>query len=284
MSQTAKIEEAARFVQSRSPLKPSLGVVLGSGLGVLAREVERVQRVPLAEIPHMPVGRVQGHGQELVLGLWRGVPVAVLTGRAHLYEGFSAQEVALPVRVLAKLGVRALIVTNASGSVNVNYRPGELVVLEDHINLMGANPLSGPHEDALGERFPDMSEAYDPWLREIAEKACWKAGATVRRGIYLAFAGPSYETPAEIRMARTLGADVVGMSTVPEVIAARQCGLRVLAISCITNMAAGVLKKPLAHAEVLANTGKSRAALADILATVIQTAAQEIQSDPTRSR
>jgi purine-nucleoside phosphorylase len=284
MSQTAKIEEAARFIQSRSPLKPSLGIVLGSGLGVLAREIERTQRVPLAEIPHMPVGRVQGHGQELLLGHWRGVPVAVLTGRAHLYEGFSAQDVALPARVLAKLGVRALIVTNASGSVNVNYRPGELVVLEDHINLMGANPLTGPHEEGLGERFPDMSDAYDPWLREIAEKACWKAGATVRRGIYLAFAGPSYETPAEIRMARTLGADVVGMSTVPEVIAARQCGLRVLAISCITNMAAGVLKKPLAHAEVLASTGKSRAALADILATVIQAAAQEVQSDPTGSR
>jgi purine-nucleoside phosphorylase len=284
MSQTAKIEEAARFVQSRSPLKPSLGIVLGSGLGMLAREIERTQRVPFAEIPHVPVGRAQGHGQELVLGFWRGVPVAVLTGRAHLYEGFSAQDVALPVRILARLGVRALVVTNASGSVNVNYRPGELVVLEDHINLMGANPLSGPHEEALGERFPDMSEAYDPRLREIAEKACWKAGATVRRGIYLAFAGPSYETPAEIRMARTLGADVVGMSTVPEVIAARQCGLRVLAISCITNMAAGVLKKPLAHAEVLASTSKSRAALADILATVIQTAAQEVQSDPARSR
>lgn len=283
MSQIARIEEAAHAVHLRSPLKPSQGLILGSGLGPLARDLERAARIPLAEIPHMPAGHVEGHGSELVLGLSHGVPVAALTGRPHLYEGFGPQELAFPVRVLAKLGVRILIVTNAAGSVNVNYRPGELVVLEDHINLMGANPLAGPHEPALGQRFPDMTEAYDPRLREIAEKACWKAGVTVRKGVYLALAGPSYETPAEIRMARTLGADIVGMSTVPEVIAARQCGIRVLGLSCITNMAAGVLKKPLAHAEVLATTAKARAALADVLATIIQAASQEAQTAPARN-
>jgi purine-nucleoside phosphorylase len=280
MSQMARIEEAVHAVHLRSPLKPLLGLILGSGLGPLARDMERAARIPFTDIPHMPVGQVEGHGSELVLGLSHGVPVAALTGRPHLYEGFGPQELAFPVRVLAKLGVRVLIVTNAAGSVNVNYRPGELVVLEDHINLMGVSPLAGPHEPAFGQRFPDMSEAYDARLREIAEKACWKAGVTVRKGVYLALAGPSYETPAEIRMARTLGADIVGMSTVPEVIAARQCGMRVLALSCITNMAAGVLKKPLAHAEVLATTGKVRAALADVLATIIQAASQEAQIRP----
>ena len=284
MIQASRIEEAAHAMRLRSSLQPLLGVVLGSGLGALARDLERAVRIPLSEIPHMPVGHVEGHGSDLVLGLSHGVPVAALTGRAHLYEGLEPQDLAFPVRVLAKLGVRILIVTNAAGSVNVNYRPGELVVLEDHINLMGVNPLTGPHEPALGPRFPDMSEAYDPRLREIAEKACWKAGVTVRKGVYLALAGPSYETPAEIRMARTLGADVVGMSTVPEVIAARQSGLRVLGLSCITNMAAGVLKKPLAHAEVLASTSKVRAALADVLATILQAAAQEATTGPTVSQ
>jgi purine-nucleoside phosphorylase len=278
----AKIEDAVRAVRQRSPLNPPLGVILGSGLGALLRDLERAVRMSLTEIPHMPVGQVEGQGSDLVLGLSHGVPIAALTGRPHLYEGVSPQDLAFPVRVLAKLGVRILIVTNAAGSVNVNYRPGELVVLEDHINLTGTNPLTGPHEPALGQRFPDMSETYDPRLREIAEKACWKAGVTVRKGIYLAFTGPSYETPAEIRMARTLGADVVGMSTVPEVIAARQAGLRVLGLSCITNMAAGVLKKPLAHAEVLATTAKVRSALTDVLATIIQAAAQEARSAPAK--
>ena len=275
MSQAAQVDEAVRHVQTRTSLRPSIAVVLGSGMRTLARDLERPARIPVADIPHFPVSQVEGHGNELVIGSAHGVPVAVLTGRAHLYEGWTAQQLALPVRVLARLGAGTLVVTNAAGSVNVNYRPGELVVLEDHINLMGANPLVGAHEEAFGPRFPDMSEVYDPRLREIAEKACWKVGVTVRRGVYLAMLGPSYETPAEIRMARTLGADVVGMSTVPEVIAARQAGMRVLGLSCITNMAAGVLRKPLAHAEVLATASSVRAALGDALAQIIQTIAQE---------
>jgi purine-nucleoside phosphorylase len=197
-----------------------------------------------------------------------------MSGRVHYYEGYRPDQVVFPVRVLARLGVKVLVLTNAAGSVNVNYKPGELMVISDHINMMGVNPLVGPNEEQLGLRFFDMSDAYDPALREIAEKACWKAGVTVRHGVYVAVAGPSYETPAEIRAFRTLGADAVGMSTVPEVIAARHMGLRVLAISCITNLAAGVSKKKLDHLEVLEVGRKVQASLADVLARIIQDAAK----------
>jgi purine-nucleoside phosphorylase len=183
--------------------------------------------------------------------------------------------VVFPVRVLGRLGVKVLVLTNAAGSVNVNYKPGELMVLEDHINLMGMNPLIGPNEESLGERFFDMTEAYDPRLREIAERACWKAAVTVRKGVYLAVTGPSYETPAEIRMARALGADAVGMSTVPEVIAARHMGIRVLAISCITNMAAGVTRQKLDYREVLEVGHRVRAGLLEVLGRIIVEAAKE---------
>lgn len=271
-----RLVEAARFVQARAALRPSCGIVLGSGLGPLARSLDRATRIPMGEIPGFPVGRVEGHGSELLVGSWHGLPVAVLSGRPHLYEGFSAAEVAFPVRLLARLGARALLLTSAVGSANVNYRAGDLVVVQDHLNLSGANPLVGAPEEALGPRFPDMTEAYDPQLRELAEKACWKVGATVRKGVLAAFAGPSYETPAEVKMARTLGADVVGMSIVHEVIAARQMGLRVLALSCVTNMAAGILKAPLSHAEVLATAAKTRQALADALAHILPALAKEL--------
>ncbi len=276
MSWPAHVQEAVRFVQARTLARPALGIILGSGLGPLAKAIQSPVRIPFAQIPHFPAASVEGQGMELLVGQWQGVPAMALTGRPHLYEGFTAQEVAFPVRLLARLGARALILTNAAGSVNVNYRPGELVVLEDHINLTGANPLTGPHDEVFGARFPDMSEPYDPRLREMAEKACWKVGATVRKGVYLGMAGPSYETPAEIRMARTLGADVVGMSTVLEVIAARQMGLRVLAMSCVTNMAAGILKKTLSHAEVLATAGQARSALADALGLLIPMVAADL--------
>jgi purine-nucleoside phosphorylase len=266
----AQLGEALRFVQARTTLRPVCGVVLGSGLAPLARALDGATRIPLAEIPHFPVGRVEGQGSEMVVGHWRGLPVAVLTGRPHLYEGFAAAELAFPARLLSRLGAEDLILTSAVGSANVNYRPGEVVVLHDHINLTGANPLTGVHQEAFGPRYPDMTEAYDRRLREIAEKACWKVGATVRGGVYAAFAGPSYETPAEVRMARTLGADVVGMSVVHEVIAARQLGLRVLALCCVTNMAAGLLTKPLSHAEVLATAAQARDALADTLGVILE--------------
>jgi purine-nucleoside phosphorylase len=270
----ADLGEAVRFIQSHSPLRPAIGLVLGSGLGAFARSLEKATAIPYGEIPRFPVSTAVGHSGELVVGHCQGVPVAVMSGRAHYYEGYTMQQVVFPVRVLGRMGAKTLILTNAAGSVNVNYKPGELMVMSDHINLMGSNPMIGPNEDELGPRFFDMSEAYDPHLREIAEKACWKAGVTVRKGVYLALSGPSYETPAEIRMLRTLGADAVGMSTVPEAIAARHMGIRVLGISCITNMAAGVSKKPLDHREVLEVGEKVAAALIDVLGRIVQEAAK----------
>jgi purine-nucleoside phosphorylase len=270
----ADLGEAVRFVQSHTALRPAVGLVLGSGLGAFARSLEKATAIPYGEIKHFPRSTAVGHSGELVIGHCQGVPVAVMSGRAHVYEGYSFQEVVFPVRVLGRLGVKTLILTNAAGSVNINYKPGELMVIGDHINLMGGNPMMGPNEDELGQRFFDMSEAYDPRLREIAEKACWKAGVTVRKGVYLALSGPSYETPAEIRMLRTMGADAVGMSTVPEVIAARHMGIRVLGISCITNMAAGVTKRPLDHREVLEVGEKVKAGLIDVLGRIIQEAAK----------
>jgi purine-nucleoside phosphorylase len=270
----ADLGEAVRFIQMRTALRPSIGLVLGSGLGAFARSLEKATAIPYGEIPRFPVSTAIGHSGELVVGHCQGVAVAVMSGRAHYYEGYTMPQVVFPVRVLGRLGVKTLILTNAAGSVNVNYKPGELMVIGDHINLMGGNPMVGPNEDQLGQRFFDMSEAYDPQLREIAEKACWKAGVTVRKGVYLALSGPSYETPAEIRMLRTLGADAVGMSTVPETIAARHMGMRVLGISCITNMAAGVMKKPLDHREVLEVGEKVKAGLIDVLGRVIAEAAR----------
>jgi len=269
-----ELGEAVRLIQARSPLRPTIGLVLGSGLGAFAKSLDKAVTIPFSDIPHFPTSTAIGHKGELVLGTSQGVPVAVMAGRVHLYEGYTPQQVVFPVRVLGRMGVRILVMTNAAGSVNVNYKPGELMVIEDHINYLGTNPLMGPNEDELGLRFFDMSEAYDPALREIAEKACWKAGVTVRKGVYIAFGGPSYETPAEIKMARGMGADAVGMSTVPEVIAARHMGMRVLGISCITNMAAGVLKKKLDHREVLDVGEKSKAALLDVLGRILQEAAK----------
>jgi purine-nucleoside phosphorylase len=268
------LADAARLVRSRTALRPTIGLVLGSGLGGFAGSLQRSVSIPFADIPHFPAATAAGHKGELVFGLSRDVPVAALSGRAHLYEGYTPSQVVFPVRVLGRLGVEILILTNAAGSANVNYKPGELMVIEDHINFTGHSPLRGPNEPELGPRFPDMSQSYDPALRELAEKACWKAGVTVRKGVYMAFPGPAYETPAEVRMARALGADAVGMSTVPEVLAARHMGLRVVALSCITNMAAGVLRRPVTHDEVLEVGERSRAALLEVLERLIQEAAR----------
>jgi purine-nucleoside phosphorylase len=271
-----QLDEAVRFIQGKTPLRPALGLVLGSGLGAFAKTLERPAVVPYGAIPHFPTATAIGHKGELVVGLAQGVPVAVMSGRVHYYEGYSIADVVFPVRVLARMGVKILVLTNAAGSVNVNYKPGELMIIEDHINYMGANPLVGPNDEKLGERFPDLSDAYDHRLGEIAEKACRAVAVTVRRGVYIAFAGPSYESPAEIRMSRTMGADAVGMSTVPEVIAARHMGVRVLAISCITNMAAGVLKKKLDHREVLDVGEKVKAGLMDVLGRILTEAARQV--------
>jgi purine-nucleoside phosphorylase len=269
-----QLDEAVRFVQGKTKHRPTLALVLGSGLGAFAKTLERAVVIPYAEIPHFPKATAIGHKGELAIGLAQGVPVAVMNGRVHFYEGHPIADVVFPVRVLGWMGVKVVVMTNAAGSVNVNYKPGELMIIEDHINYMGVNPLIGPNVDELGERFFDLSDAYDRRLGEIAEKACRAVAMTVRRGVYIAFAGPSYESPAEIKMSRTMGADAVGMSTVPEVIAARHMGLRVLAISCITNMAAGVLKKKLDHREVLEVGEKVKAGLLDVLSRILVEAAK----------
>jgi purine-nucleoside phosphorylase len=267
-------EEAAAFVRERSRQRPTVGLVLGSGLGAFADTLKNATRIPFREIPHFPTSTAIGHRGEMVVGVASDTPVIVMNGRVHYYEGYTPQQVVFPIRVLGRLGIKTVVMTNAAGSVNVNYKPGELMIITDHINFMGINPLVGPEDERFGLRFFDMSEAYDPRLQEIAEKACAKVGMTVRRGVYIAFNGPSYETPAEIKAARTLGADAVGMSTVPEVIAARHMGIRVLAISCITNMAAGVIKKKLHHLEVLEVAEKVKSGLLDVLGRVIVDAAR----------
>ena len=270
-----RLAEAAKLVQSKSALRPQVGLVLGSGLGAFARSLDAATVIPYGQIPHWPVSTAIGHSGELVIGTSQGVPLAVMSGRAHFYEGYTPEQVVFPIRVLARMGVKIVIMTNAAGSVNVNYHPGELMIISDHINFMGVNPMIGPNEETLGLRFFDMTEPYDPLLGQLAERACAKVGMTVRKGIYIAFSGPSYETPAEIRMARTLGADAVGMSTVPEVIAARHMGMRVLGISCITNMAAGVLKKKLHHQEVLDTAEKVREGLIEVLERLVQDVAKQ---------
>jgi purine-nucleoside phosphorylase len=269
-----RLDEAAAFVRARTALQPTVGVVLGSGLGAFADALDQPTSVPFGDIPHFPASTVAGHRGALVLGTSDGVPVAAMKGRVHFYEGYALSEVVFPVRVLARLGVRTLVLTNAAGGVNALFAPGDLMVIEDHINLLG-NPLLGANDEALGPRFPDMSFAYDRALRDRAEQACAAVGIPAHRGVYLATTGPSYETPAEIRMARVLGADAVGMSTVPEVIAARHAGMRVVALSCITNLAAGVTPHPLSHEEVLATGARVASALVQVLARVVSAAAAE---------
>ena len=270
----ARLDEATAAIRARTGLRPTVGAVLGSGLGAFADTLTDAVSVPFSEIPHFPASTVAGHGGALVVGRSRGVTVAVMKGRVHFYEGYPLADVVFPVRVLGRLGVRTLVVTNAAGAINPVFAPGELMVIEDHVNLLG-NPLLGSNEEALGPRFPDMSEAYDRRLRDAAEAACAAAGVKCHRGVYVAMTGPSYETPAEIRMARVLGADAVGMSTVPEVIAARHMGVRVVGLSCLTNMAAGILDRKLDHKEVLETGERVKAALLDVLGRLVASAARE---------
>ena len=250
-----KAEQAAQFLLSRTSLRPRIGLVLGSGLGAFADDLADAVRIPYAEIPFFPRSTALGHAGTMVLGLAGSIPVATLQGRVHLYEGYSAQEAALPMRVLGRMGVKSAILTNAAGGINLEYGQGALVVLRDHINLQGQNPLTGANDDRFGPRFPDMSQAYSKAYRKLAIAEMERLGIPPREGVYAGLLGPSYETPAEIRYLRTIGADLVGMSTVAEVIAARHMGIEVLAISCVTNMAAGVLDQPIHHQEVL-DTGE----------------------------
>jgi purine-nucleoside phosphorylase len=242
--------EAVAAIRKVSPLLPKVGVVLGSGLGEFAARVEEQTVIPFAAIPHFRKVSVAGHAGRLVLGKVNGVPVAVLQGRYHYYEGHDISDVVFPVRVLAKLGIAGLLLTNAAGGIGRELRPGDLMIIRDHINLMGLNPLRGTNDERLGPRFPDMSAVYDPEFQDMIAAAQKEIGRTAQRGVYLALSGPSYETPAEIRMLAALGADAVGMSTVPEAICARHMGVRVAGISCVTNLAAGISKQPLSHREV----------------------------------
>ncbi|KAB2674700.1 MAG: purine-nucleoside phosphorylase [Verrucomicrobia bacterium] len=240
----------AALVRRRSPVRPRLALVLGSGFGGVAGAVTAASRFAFRDLPGFPVGRVPGHAGELILGEWQGIPVAVLAGRAHHYEGFDFAEIGHPVRVLAALGVETLLLTNAAGGIHPRLLPGTFMAIADHINFMGTNPLRGPVPPGR-ERFVDLSAVYDAGLRSALKGAAKDCGVPLREGVYLAVPGPSFETPAEIRAFRTLGADAVGMSTVPEAIVARQCGLRVAGLSCITNAAAGLGDGTVSHAEVL---------------------------------
>lgn len=254
MSDYDQVRAAADAVRARVPQPPDIAIVLGSGLGGFAARLSDPASVPYSELPHWPVPGVAGHAGRLVAGTMGGRPVAVLAGRCHAYEGHALSRVAFGVRVLGLLGVRTLILTNAAGGVNRSFQPGTLMVIDDHINLMGGSPLVGPNDDRFGPRFPDMTEVYAPRLSQAADEAARASGMAVAHGVYAALLGPSYETSAEIRYLRTIGADAVGMSTVPEALAARHMGVDVLGVSCISNMAAGVLPQPLSHAEVLATT------------------------------
>jgi len=245
------IEAAVAQIQQSTPHRPTKAVVLGSGLGAFADQLAQRVEIPYAELPFWPRSTAAGHAGKLVLT----PDLVVLSGRAHLYEGHSIQDVVFGIRVLHALGVQSVVFTNAAGGINLSYAQGALVLISDHINLQGVNPLIGPNDDTLGPRFPDMTEAYSPGYRDLARKAGAQMGLPLAEGVYAALSGPSYETPAEIRYLRTIGADLVGMSTVPEVILANYLGMRVLAISCVTNMAAGILPQKIDHREVL-ETGK----------------------------
>ena len=246
-----KIGQAAEMIQKRAPVQPKVGLILGSGLGILAEEIEEAVAIPYEEIPHFPVSTVEGHAGRLALGRLEGKAVVAMQGRFHLYEGYPLEAVTFPLRVMKRLGVEIAVITNAAGGINESFRAGDLMLISDHINFMFRNPLVGPNDPGLGDRFPDMSEAYDADLRRLAKRVADKMGIDLKEGVYAAMLGPSYETPAEIRMLRIVGADAVGMSTVPEVIVARHAGIRVLGLSCIANMAAGILPQPLSHQEVM---------------------------------
>ncbi|UQZ82014.1 Purine nucleoside phosphorylase 1 [Paenibacillus konkukensis] len=248
------IKEAAAYIRSKYADAPQIGLILGSGLGVIADLVENATVISYEDIPHFPVSTVEGHAGELLLGTIQGKHVLLMKGRFHMYEGYGVDVVSFPVRVMKELGVQKLIVTNAAGGINTSYEVGDLMLIKDHINFTSRNPLIGPNYPELGARFPDMSEAYSRSLRQTAKEVAAEQGVKLQEGVYIGLLGPSYETPAEIRMMRTLGADAVGMSTVAEVIVARHAGIEVLGFSCISNMAAGILDQPLSHEEVMETT------------------------------
>jgi purine-nucleoside phosphorylase len=271
-----RAEAAAQFIFSKTPLRPQIALVLGSGLGAFADEFGNSTKISYAEIPHFPRSTAIGHAGQLVVGTVGDIAVAGMQGRVHLYEGYSAKEVAFPIRVFSRMGVKAAILTNAAGGIKREFVQGQLVVIKDHINLQGVSPLTGPNDENFGSRFPDMTVAYDRRFREITVGEGNRNRIGLYEGIYAALPGPSYETPAEIRFLRGIGADLVGMSTVPEVIAARHSGIRVLGISCVTNAAAGILDQPLDHKEVLETAERVKGQFIALLKMVIPRIAVEL--------
>jgi purine-nucleoside phosphorylase len=276
MTYFEQVTEAAEFLRKKlGGLMPRIAVVLGSGLGAVAEAVAEPVFVPYGEIPHVPRSTVEGHSGRIVAGLLGGVSVVVMQGRVHYYEGYTPQQVTFPMRVLGLLGIETVILTNAAGGINSNYQIGQLVLLADHINMLGFNPLIGPNEARFGDskktglRFFDMTEAYSVELRALAQQAAKSEGFVLHEGVYLATSGPSFETPAEIRAFRALGADLVGMSTVPETIVARHMGLRVLGISCVTNLAAGISATQLSHQEVFETGSRVQHQLAGLLSRLV---------------
>lgn len=278
MDVVSHVQEAAHFIQSKIKVRPSIAVVLGSGLGSFADDMNDndAVRIPYSEIPHFARSTAIGHAGRLVIGTVNQVPLVTMQGRFHLYEGYTAETVAFPIRVFARMGVSAVILTNAAGGINLDYGQGKLVVITDHINLQGQNPLLGCEDHRLGPRFIDMTDAYCERYREMALAAGNKLGIELGQGIYAGLLGPSYETPAEIRYLRAIGADLVGMSTITEVIAARQLGIKVLAISCVTNMAAGILKQKINHEEVLETGRRVASEFKALLREVVPTIADDM--------
>ena len=283
-----RAERAAKYILSKTKLRPRIGLVLGSGLGALAEELPHAACIPYEKIPHFPRSTAVGHAGRMVIGDPGGVAVAAMQGRVHFYEGYSIQDVAFPMRVVGRMGIRAAILTNAAGGINTNFKQGALVILRDHINLQGVNPLIGANDERFGlripddtqkygVRFPDMTQAYWKPYRAIAAEEARRLGIEVFEGVYAALSGPSYETPAEIRYLRTIGADLVGMSTVPEVIVARHMGVRVLGISCVTNMAAGILDQILTQEEVLETGERVKGQFMALLRAVIPRIARELR-------
>jgi purine-nucleoside phosphorylase len=272
----AHAEAAAKFILGKTKLRPRIGLVLGSGLGAFANEIPGAARIDYKNIPYFPRSTAIGHAGRMVIGGVAEVPVAVMQGRVHFYEGYSPREVIFPMRVMARMGIRAALLTNAAGGISTKFRQGCLVVLRDHINLQGTNPLIGPNDENFGERFPDMTQVYWKPYQAAALQEGKRLGIEMSEGVYAALSGPSYETPAEIRYLRTIGADLVGMSTVPEVIAAAHLGIRVLGISCVTNMAAGILDQPITTEEVMETGERVKADFVALLRAVIPRMSEDL--------
>lgn len=270
MDLSINIKSAADYIKGKTKYQPTIGLILGSGLGAIADQIEDAEYYPYNEIPSFPVSTVEGHAGRLVVGKFQGKQVIAMQGRFHYYEGYTMQEITSPVRVMKLLGVETIVVTNAAGAANPKFNPGDLMIISDHINLSGSNPLFGKNLSEFGTRFPDMSNAYDKTLRAKVKDIAKNLSIDVQEGVYAMFSGPTYETPAEVRMAQILGADAVGMSTAPEVIVANHSGMKVVGISCMTNMAAGILDQPLDHAEVMETSEKVREKFINLMTNIVK--------------